>query len=132
MDDDGGEQALTAPQKAIDLARRHKRARTGHHTNSHDGLVPSPCALLQLRREHPAWRRVHVRSCAYLNNIIEQDHRAIKRRCAVMHGLKPYQSACVTIAGIELAHRKVGNVADSDVHKPHKMGGFSGVEEIST
>jgi transposase-like protein len=49
-----------------------------------DGHVPSHRALRLLRREHPAWRRVRVRSSKYLNNIIEQDHRAIKRRCASM------------------------------------------------
>src|SRR5437867_1393783 len=43
-----------------------------------DGHAPSHRALRLLRREHPAWRRVRVRSSKYLNNIIEQDHRAIK------------------------------------------------------
>jgi transposase-like protein len=41
----------------------------------------------------------------YLNNIIEQDHRAIKRRCASMKGFKSFANAAVTIAGVELAHR---------------------------
>jgi transposase-like protein len=40
-----------------------------------------------------------------LNNIIEQDHRAIKRRCASMKGFKSFPHAAVTIAGVELAHR---------------------------
>lgn len=35
-----------------------------------------------------------VRSCKYLNNIVEQDRRAIKRRCV-----------SITIFGIELSHR---------------------------
>jgi transposase-like protein len=46
---------------------------------------------------------VEVRSCKYLNNIIEQDHRAIKRRCASMKGFKSFANAAITIAGIELA-----------------------------
>jgi transposase-like protein len=70
-----------------------------------DGHVPSHRALRLLRREHPAWRRVRVRSSKYLNNIIEQDHRAIKRRCASMKGFKSFGNAAVTIAGVELAHR---------------------------
>jgi len=37
-------------------------------------------ALWLLRREHSCWRNVKVRTCKYLNNIVEQDHRAIKRR----------------------------------------------------
>jgi transposase-like protein len=67
-----------------------------------DGHVPSHRAL---RREQPAGRRVRVRSSKYLNNIIEQDHRAIKRRCASMKGFKSFANAVVTIAGVELAHR---------------------------
>src|SRR2546430_9182084 len=70
-----------------------------------DGHVPSHRALRLLRREHPAWRRVRVRSSKYLNNIIEQDHRAIKRRCASMKGFKSFANAAVTIAGVELPHR---------------------------
>jgi transposase-like protein len=69
-----------------------------------DGHVPSRRALWLLRREHPCWRNVKVRTSQYLNNIIEQDHRAIKRRCASMAGFKSFANAAVTIAGIELVH----------------------------
>jgi DDE domain len=62
-------------------------------------------ALWLLRREHPCWRNVKVRTSKYLNNLIEQDHRAIKRRCASMAGFKSFANAAITIAGIELAHR---------------------------
>lgn len=48
---------------------------------------------------------MQVRDRRYLNNVVEQDHRAIKMRCACMLGFKSSESAAVTIAGIELAHR---------------------------
>jgi transposase-like protein len=70
-----------------------------------DGHVPSHRALRLLRREDSKWRNVEVRTCKYLNNIVEQDHRAIKRRCASMAGFKSFGNAAITIAGIELAHR---------------------------
>jgi len=70
-----------------------------------DGHVPSRRALWLLRREHPCWRNVTVRTNQYLNNVIEQDHRAIKWRCASMAGFKSFDSAAITLAGIELAHR---------------------------
>jgi transposase-like protein len=70
-----------------------------------DGHVPSQRALWLLRHEHSCWRNVKVRTCKYLNNIIEQDHRAIKRRCASMAGFKSFANTAITIAGIELAHR---------------------------
>jgi len=70
-----------------------------------DGYVPSHRALRLLRREDSRWRNVEVRTCKYLNNIVEQDHRAIKRRCASMAGFKSFDNAAITLAGIELAHR---------------------------
>jgi len=41
----------------------------------------------------------------YLNNLIEQDHRAIKQRSRPMLGLKSFHTVAVTFSGIELAHR---------------------------
>jgi len=61
--------------------------------------------LRLLRKEDSRWQCVVVRSRRYLNNIVEQDHRAIKRRCASMLGFKSFRTAAVTLAGIELAHR---------------------------
>jgi len=55
--------------------------------------------------EDSRWQSVEIRVRRYLNNIVEQDHRAIKRRCVSMLGLKSYRSAATTFAGIELAHR---------------------------
>ena len=45
------------------------------------------------------------RSSKYLNNLIEQDHRSVKQRIAVMLGFKQFGNSAVTIAGIELVHR---------------------------
>jgi transposase-like protein len=70
-----------------------------------DGHAPSHQALRLLRREDPRWKYVLVRKRPYLNNIVEQDHRAIKRRCASMLGLKSFSNAAITLAAIELAHR---------------------------
>jgi transposase-like protein len=70
-----------------------------------DGHKQSHLALRLLRREDPKWKYVQVRSSQYLNNLIEQDHRAIKRRCASMGGFRSFGSAAITLAGIELAHR---------------------------
>ena len=40
----------------------------------------------------------------YLNNIVEQDHRAVKRLVRPMLGFKSFRSAQVTLTGIELMH----------------------------
>ncbi len=39
----------------------------------------------------------------YLNNVIEQDHRFIKRRTRPMLGFKSFSSASATLQGIEVA-----------------------------
>ncbi len=40
----------------------------------------------------------------FLNNMIEQDHRSIKRRVRHMCGFKPLSSASATLDGIEVAN----------------------------
>ena len=40
----------------------------------------------------------------YLNNLVEQDHRSIKRQVRPMLGFKSFKSAASTIAGIELVN----------------------------
>jgi len=45
-----------------------------------------------------------VRQVKYFNNIVEQDHRAIKRVIKPMLNFKSFQSAKNVLAGIELMH----------------------------
>jgi transposase-like protein len=45
-----------------------------------------------------------MRQNKYLNNIIEQDHRAVKRVTQAMLGFKSFWSARILIAGIETMH----------------------------
>ena len=47
---------------------------------------------------------IAIRQCKYLNNIVEQDHRAVKRKVRPMLGFKSFGAACGTIAGIEVMH----------------------------
>ena len=47
---------------------------------------------------------ITVRQIKYLNNIVEQDHRAIKRVTRPMLGFKSFRSAKNILAGIELMH----------------------------
>jgi putative transposase len=45
-----------------------------------------------------------IRHSKYLNNIVEQDHRAVKRLTHPMLGFKSFWAACCTIAGMEVMH----------------------------
>lgn len=57
-------------------------------------------AIKQYNKEEN--KRINIRQCKYLNNIVEQDHRFIKRRTRPMLGFKSFWSARATLAGIEL------------------------------
>ncbi|WP_260430218.1 IS6 family transposase [Burkholderia cenocepacia] len=47
---------------------------------------------------------IRIRQCKYLNNIVEQDHRAIKRIVKPMLGFKSFRCARIILSGIELMH----------------------------
>ena len=47
---------------------------------------------------------IEMRQSKYLNNIVEQDHRAIKRATRPMLGFKTFRCARIIIAGIETMH----------------------------
>jgi putative transposase len=44
------------------------------------------------------------RPLKYLNNIVEQDHRAVKRITRPMLGFKSFWAARCTLAGMEVMH----------------------------
>ncbi|SRR5258706_6245411 len=70
-----------------------------------DGHRPNHVGLRLLRRKDPKWKYILVRTNRQLNNIVAQDYRAIKRRCRSILGFESFQTAAVTLSGIELAHR---------------------------
>ena len=70
-----------------------------------DGYAASHRAARKLKAEGSLPTDTRLRWSKYLNNLIEQDHRSVKQRIAVMLGLKRFRNAAITIAGIELMHR---------------------------
>ncbi|MEO1422833.1 MAG: DDE-type integrase/transposase/recombinase, partial [Pseudomonadota bacterium] len=48
--------------------------------------------------------RVTVRQSKYLNNIVEKDHRFIKRKVRPMIGFGAFASAQATLDGVEVAN----------------------------
>jgi transposase-like protein len=45
-----------------------------------------------------------IRQAKYLNNVVEQDHQAIKRRTGPMLGFKNFRCARILLGGIEVMH----------------------------
>jgi transposase-like protein len=59
-------------------------------------------AIKRYNRTHKT--AIAIRQCKYLNNIVEQDHRAVKRLVRPMLGFKSFWAARCTVAGIEVMH----------------------------
>ena len=60
-----------------------------------------PAAVEVLKADGVIPRRVRLRQCKYLNNVIEQDHRTVKKRVWLAKGYGSFQSAWRTLQGIE-------------------------------
>ena len=61
-------------------------------------------ALTTLNADKPEEETITVRQNKYLNNLVEQDHRNIKRRIRLMQGFKSFRRAQTILAGIEMIH----------------------------
>ncbi len=71
-------------------------------------------AIDELKNENNLFKNVEIRQTRYLNNIIEQDHRSIKRIIVPMLGFQFVRSASKTLKGIEALNmvkkRQVNNL----------------------
>ena len=64
-----------------------------------------PLAIQDLKEEKSMPEGIRVRQIRYLNNIVEQDHRFIKKkRVRSMLGLKSFRTATYILSGIEAMH----------------------------
>ena len=60
-----------------------------------------PVAVGELKERGTIRRRCRLRQCKYLNNIVEQDHRSVKRRTWLAKGYGSVPTAWRTLRGIE-------------------------------
>lgn len=59
---------------------------------------------------------IEILQIKYLNNLIEQDHRFIKKITNPMMGFKAFHSAKATLNGIETAHMiRKGQLSDKNI-----------------
>ncbi len=63
-----------------------------------------PLAIQELKEEKRMPKGIQIRKSKYLNNIVEQDHRFIKKRVRSMLGLKSFRTATLILRGIEAVH----------------------------
>ena len=67
-----------------------------------DGSDANAAAIRSYNAEHGT--AIAIRQVKYLNNVVEQDHRAVKRVTRPMLGFKSFDAAQCTLAGVELMH----------------------------
>src|SRR6185312_3312429 len=60
-----------------------------------------PAAVTAMKRDRELWQFSRLRQVKYLNNIVEQDHRRIKRLVRPGLGFGSFQTARRTLAGYE-------------------------------
>ncbi|WP_090920396.1 IS6 family transposase [Bacillus sp. 71mf] len=63
-----------------------------------------PVAIEELKNEKKMPAGIQIRQVKYLNNIVEQDHRFIKKRVRSMLGLKSLRTANCILSGVEAIH----------------------------
>jgi transposase-like protein len=63
-----------------------------------------PGAIEELKEEKQVPKDVQIRQIKYLNNIVEQDHRFIKKRVRSMLGFKSFDTAISILSGVEAMH----------------------------
>lgn len=61
-------------------------------------------ALEQLKKEKSIPDGMQLRQQKYLNNMVEQDHRFIKKCILSMLGLKSFDTAISILSGVEAMH----------------------------
>ena len=69
-----------------------------------DGNPSYPKVISELKQTAELGRRCRCRPVRYLNNIVEQDHREIKRRVNASQAFRSFHGARRTIQGYEAVH----------------------------
>jgi transposase-like protein len=97
---------LSAKRDGKAAARFFRKVLKAQHTGASrvitvDKNAAYPAAIETLKKEETLPGTTELRQVKYLNNIVEQDHRNIKRIVKPMMGLKTFNSARRTLRGIE-------------------------------
>jgi IS6 family transposase len=98
---------LLSPKRDAAAAKRffRKALKQPHTVNPRtitvDNNAAYPIAMKTMKRDAELWRFAKLRQVKFLNNIVEQDHRRIKRLVRPGLGFKSLMTATRTIAGYE-------------------------------
>jgi transposase-like protein len=99
------------------LSVEHAPCRRTHAGTWCDGSDANEAAIKSYNEAHGT--AIAIRQVKYSNNIVEQDHRAVKRLTCSMLGFRSFTAAQDTLVGIELIHmiKKRQQQRLEDMHK---------------
>ena len=100
---------LSKTRNQKDAKRFFKKALRSFHVSKPrvitvDKNPAYPIAIEQLKKEKSIPDGMQLRQQKYLNNIVEQDHRFIKKRIRSMLGFKCFDTATSILSGVEAMH----------------------------
>jgi transposase-like protein len=100
---------LRAKRDAKAASRFFRKVLKANHTQTPQviNIDKNPalsCSLEQLKSEGVLTEQMEIRPVKYLNNIVEQDHRFIKKVTKPCLGFQSVRTASKTISGIEAMH----------------------------
>jgi transposase-like protein len=88
-----------------------------------NAAYPKPVA--EMKKDGELWRCSRLRQVKYLNNIVEQDHRNVKRRTCPGLGFGSFWTALRTLAGYEamamIRKGQVRNINDNEIKAQAKF-----------
>jgi len=97
---------LSAKRDAEAAKRFFRRALRQPHTMDPRTITVDknpayPCAVTEMKADSELWRFARLRQCKFLNNILKQDHRRVKRLVRPGLGFGGFHTARRTLAGYE-------------------------------
>ena len=100
---------LSAKRNRKAAKRFFKKALSSNHNQiprviTVDKNPAYPIAIHELTNDRILPQNVNLRQIKYLNNIVEQDHRYIKRIVRPMLGFQSFNTAIKTLKGIEIMY----------------------------
>jgi IS6 family transposase len=115
---------LSAKRDAAAAKRSFRKALVQPHTVNPRTITVDknpayPKAVTEMKRSAELWRRSRLRQVKYLNNIVEQDHRRVKRPIRPGLGFGSFWTARRTLVGIEamamMRKGQIRNIRGNDI-----------------
>ncbi len=122
---------LLSAKRDAEAAKRFFREALGqpHTANPRSTTVDKnpayPCAVAAMKKGCEMWRSSRLRRAKFLNNIVEQDHRRVKRLVRPGLGFGGFHTARRTLAGYEaMAMVRKGQVRNIGGRDMRAQAGF--------